>query len=85
MIEHRLTLIDQTSEQLKKILQYNRMLMENGKGTSAGTKKKDNNNSSTAQLDQNMPNLIEKIKSIDQDFGKKYFPALLTCISLFLI
>lgn len=81
MIDHRLTLIDQTSEQLKKILHFNRLLIENSK---ANTATKNEKKKSKIHAEQNMPNLIDKIKSIENEFCKKYFVLLLLLLIVIL-
>ncbi len=69
LLDHRLSLIDQITEQMKKIIDYIKMITENSKSTISindiKQQKQDIN------IDLNVTNLIEKTKQIENDFSKK--------------
>jgi hypothetical protein len=69
LLDHRLSLVDQTTEQMNKIINYIKMITDNAK-TSCSTndikqQKQDLN------IDLNITNLIERIKHIENDFSKR--------------
>ncbi|CAF0802117.1 unnamed protein product [Adineta steineri] len=70
LLNHRLILINQTTEQMNKIINYIKMIIENSKQTgiinNIKQQKQDFN------IDLNITNLIEKIKQIENDFSKNH-------------
>lgn len=70
LLEHRLSLINQTTEQMNKIINYIKIITENSKSTikiNDIKQQKQNLN-----IDLNIINLIEKTKQIENDFSKRY-------------
>jgi len=69
LLDHRLSLLDQITEQMKKIIDYIKMITENSKSTISindiKQQKQDIN------IDLNVTNLIETTKQIENDFSKK--------------
>ena len=66
LLDHRLSIIDQTTEQMNKIRNYIKMITENSRSIiSTNDIKQDLN------IDLNITNLIERIKQIENDFSKK--------------
>lgn len=70
-LDYRLSLIDQTNEQMNKIINYIKIITDNSKlniNLNENKKQKQDLN-----IDLNIINLIEKTKQIQMDFSKKYF------------
>ncbi len=69
LLDHRLSIIDQTNQQMNKIINYIKMITENSKTLNSindiKQQKQDLN------IDLNVTNLIERIKQIINDFSKK--------------
>ncbi|UJR30243.1 hypothetical protein I4U23_017781 [Adineta vaga] len=67
LLTHRLSLIEQTSEQMKKILNYIQIIIENSKSSLP------NNNQQEKQkeidLEFNIPNLVERMKQIENEYS----------------
>ncbi|CAF2980796.1 unnamed protein product [Rotaria sp. Silwood2] len=68
LLEHRLSLIDQTSEQMNKIINYIKMIIENSKSTISTNDIKQPKQD--INIDLNIKNLIERVKQIENDFSK---------------
>ena len=66
LIEQRLTLIDRTTEQMNKILNFIKMITENLKVNNSVK-----SSTEYVNVDWNSNNLIEKTKEIENQFSKK--------------
>ncbi len=69
LLDHRLSLIDQTTEQMNKIINYIKMITENSKSTISTNDIKQTKQD--LNIDLNITNLIERTKQIENDFSKK--------------
>ncbi|CAF0856116.1 unnamed protein product [Adineta steineri] len=70
LLNHRLIIINQTTEQMNKIINYIRMIIENSKQTAIINNIKQQKQD--LNIDLNITNLIEKIKQIENDFSKNH-------------
>ncbi|CAF1117324.1 unnamed protein product [Rotaria sordida] len=68
LLEHRLSLIDQTTEQMNRIINYIKMIIENSKSTTSTIDIKQPKQD--LNIDLNIKNLIERVKQIENDFSK---------------
>lgn len=69
LLDHRLSLIDQATEQMNKIINYIKMLIENSKSSTSTVDIKQPKQD--INIDLNITNLIERVKQIENDFSKK--------------
>lgn len=70
LLEQRLTLIEQTNEQMKKITNYIQMIVESSKLNEAVKDKKQETEEKQTNFDFNITNLIDKTKQIENEFSK---------------
>lgn len=70
LIDYRISLIDQTDEQINKILQYIKSIYENLKPSATETVEK--KKSENFPLDFQLANPIDKVKSIENEFSKRF-------------
>ncbi|CAF2009668.1 unnamed protein product [Rotaria magnacalcarata] len=68
LLEHRLSLIDQITDQMNKIINYIKMIIENSKSSVSTTDGKQTKQN--LKVDLNIKNLIERVKQIENDFSK---------------
>ncbi|CAF3547779.1 unnamed protein product [Rotaria sp. Silwood1] len=68
LLEHRLSLIDQTTEHMNKIINYIKMIIENSKSNISTIDMKQLKQD--INIDINIKNLIERVKQIENDFSK---------------
>ena len=69
LLDHRLSLIDQTTESMNKIINYTKMIIENSNSSISTFDIKQPKYD--LNIDLGITNLIEKIKQIENDFSEK--------------
>lgn len=69
LLDHRLSLIDQATEQMNKIINYIKMIIENSKSSNPKIDMKQPKQD--LNMDLNITNLIERVKQIENDFSKR--------------
>ncbi|CAF1306017.1 unnamed protein product [Adineta ricciae] len=70
LLSHRLALVNRTSEQMTKILNYIQMIIENSKSSSEV--KKIREEKANEHLELKVSNLIEQVKQIESEFSKNH-------------